>query len=421
MSTLYIRLPSKAAAESAEHWIRLPSPYAWVSGNGAIEREGVAPLVDLAEPVAKAQRVFLLMAASDVSLLRVRVPPMSAARLRAALPNMVEDQLVSDPAECVVVDGGSSEGLRTVAVVQRAWLEIIIQTFRTYGARHLAALPAQLCLPYKTDLVSAAITEHGIDIDLSLRLSEQDGIGLPIMPEQPEFAPHEVIEAIIAVVPHAPVMLYVPLQAVPAYQQVCKETNSADQRITVVADEWPHWIAGARSVALDLTAGLGAASRPGLNWRPWRWPLALAALVLVVNIVGLNIEWWRLKNDAAALRANMTQVYKTAYPNETVIRDPVAQLRQKIATARRVSGQSAPDDFTALTAAFAEAWASSGQASPAGIAGLEYRDRSLFVRLKPDAQAPVEQVKAALAGRGLSLVPAASQSAGVVWQIRSGK
>jgi general secretion pathway protein L len=421
LSSFYIRLPSKAAAESVEQWVTLPCPYAWVSSNGTIEREGVEPLSELSAAVARAQRVFLLLAASDVSLLRIRVPPMSAAKLKAALPNMVEDQLITDPAECVVVAGGSSEGLRTVAVVQRAWLDSLIQTFRSYGARQIAALPAQLCLPYEDGLVSAAVTEHGIDIDVTLRLSEQDGIGLPIMPEQPEFAPYEVIEALVAVVPQAPVMLYVPRSAVPAYQQVTKEVNAANQRINIAVDEWSYWIAGANRVALDLTAGLGAASGPSLNWRPWRWPLTLAALVLVVNVAALNFDWWRLKSDAAALRANMTQIYKAAYPNETVIMDPVAQLRQKIATARRVSGQAAPDDFTALTAAFAEAWASSGRASAAGIAGLEYRDRSLYVRLKPDAQAPAEQIKAVLAGRGLSLTPAAPQASGIVWQIRSEK
>jgi general secretion pathway protein L len=62
-----------------------------------------------------------------------------------------------------------------------------------------------------------------------------------------------------------------------------------------------------------------------------------------------------------------------------------------------------------------------GKSAAPGIAALEYRDRSLFVRLKPDGKAPTEQMKTALAGRALSLELAQSQSAAVVWQIRSAK
>jgi general secretion pathway protein L len=428
LSTLYIRLPSNAAADGPARWAALSCPFALVLHGSSIEREGVAPLSDLSDLAVKAQRVVLLLAASDVSLLRVQAPPMSGARLKAALPNLVEDRLITDPAECVVVAGALSDGLRTVAVVQRAWLETIIKTFITLGVRHIAALPAQLCLPYQTDTVSAAITEHDADIDVTLRLSEQDGIGLPIMPEQHESAAREVIEALRAVVPQAPITLYVPQSAVRTYQEAASGEGALDERISVFADNWAHWIAGAGSTSLDLMAGLGAAaSGSQLNWRPWRWPLALAGIVLVINVVALNIDWWRLKSEADSLRVTMTQIYKSAFPKDPVIVDPLAQMRQKIAAAKRDSGQAAPDDFIALAAAFNEAWARVMQAQPAGksaapgIAALEYRDRSLFVRLKPDVKAPTEQMKTALAGRALSLDLAPSQSAAVVWQIRSAK
>ncbi|MFI4940910.1 MAG: type II secretion system protein GspL, partial [Burkholderiales bacterium] len=106
MSTLYIRLPSKAAADGAEHWLALLCPFAWASHGAAhgiaIEREGSVPLSELAGMVAAAQQVVLLLAAGDVSLLRVKTPPLSAAKLKLALPNLVEDQLAADLSECIV-------------------------------------------------------------------------------------------------------------------------------------------------------------------------------------------------------------------------------------------------------------------------------------------------------------------------------
>ena len=421
MSTLYIRLPSRSVADNASHWIGLPCPYALVGSGDAIEREGVAALADLAAMIASAQRLVLLLAASDVTLLHVKIPPMSPARLRVALPNLVEDQLMSDPADCVMVAGASVDGLRTVAVMQRAWLQILLQTAGSYGARNVAAIPSQLCLAHAEGGTGAAITCFGAELDLTLRLAPQDGIGLPLLPDDPANAPRDVIDTICALVPTASVALYVPPEQVAAYQQGADALLGLDQRVSVLGDGWMRWVAGARDATPNLATGLGAATGAALNWRRWRAPLVLGTLLLLINIVAINFDWWRLSREASQLQASMVQIYKTTYPQETVIVDPAAQMRQKISAAQRAAGQAAPDDFTALAASFGVAWNSvaqnvAGPVRPA-IASLEYRERSLFVKPKPQAEVPLAQMKTALATHGLSL----TQSAPGVWQIRSMK
>ncbi len=397
-----------------------------MSHGTVIERQDRATLSQLSDLIAKSQPVVLLLSGSDVTLLRARVPPLSAARLKAALPNLVEDQLIADPAECIVVKGGLSDGLNTVAVVQRAWLDTLAKTFIALGARHIAALPAQLCLPFRADQtgnVTAAIDGGDDNIEMTLRFSEQTGIGLAIMPEQKESAASAAIRTLCAVVPDAPVTLYVPKSEVRGYQEVINGIVALGKRINVSPDDWSHWIAGASAATLDLMAGAGLRTGPKIDWLRWRWPLRLAAAALVINITALNFDWWMMKNEASALRAAMIQIYKSAYPNQTVIIDPIAQMQQKIAAARHKSGQAAPDDFTAITAAFGEAWsiatASTGKANP--IAALEYREHSLIVHLKSSGDAPTQPMKAALAKRDLILDVAPVQSGAVVWQIRSAK
>jgi general secretion pathway protein L len=420
LSTLYIRLPSKAAADSLEPGMPLYCQFATASTGGAVEREGVAALSELSEPAARAQRVVLLLAASDVTLLRVKVPPLSATRLKAALPNLIEDQLMSDPAECVVVAGDSVGGLRTVAVVHRGWLELLNKTLLALGARRIAALPSQLCLPYQPDMVSAAVIEQGAEIDVTVRMAEQDGIGLGIVADQPASAAFDVIQSLVAVVPQAPITLYVPQSRVRDYQESLHTAAHAEpaleQRITLHADNWPRWIAGADKAAIDLMSGIGASGgSAAVDWRPWRWPLALAAVLLLINAVGLNVDWLRMKREADALRMGMVQTYKNAFPKETVIIDPVAQMRQKAAAAQRESGQVAPDDFIALAAAFGEA---STAAAPGAlpVVSLEYHDRSLLVKPKQGGE-PSEALRNALSARNLAL----SQPSAGVWQIRSAK
>lgn len=450
MSTLYIRLPSKAAADSSNLWPSLPCPFALVPHGNTIEHQGTASLSEMSDTIAKAQRVVLLLAACDVSVLRVKVPPLSSARMKAALPNLVEDRLISDPSDCVVVAGGLSEGLRTIAVVQRAWLDTLIKTLVAFGARHIAALPAQLCLPYQsgqtgqTDQpgsVTAAINDRNDagqvgEIDMTLRLSEQDGIGLAFAHEKNETAARAAIRALCALVPEAPVTLYVPQSSVRAYQEAVNDAAAQNKsapgtRISVSADNWSRWIAGANGMTLDLMKGLGAGNGPRLDWRPWRWPLALAAVILFINATALNIDWWRMKGEAYTLRATMIHIYKSAYPKESVIIDPLAQMQQKFSAAKHDSGLASPDDFTAITAAFGEAWSNvvSAAGKSTAIAALDYHDHSLFVRLKPvlsrvegqGGESPTQQMKTALAKYQLALELAPEQSGAVVWQIRSAK
>ena len=130
-----------------------------------------------------------------------------------------------------------------------------------------------------------------------------------------------------------------------------------------------------------------------------------------------------MKNEADTLRASMIRTYKSAYPKESVIIDPIAQMQQKIAIAKHNSGLPAPDDFTAITASLGEAWpgvvAASGKTT--AIATIEYHDRSLFVRLKPGSDVPTQQMKTALAKHDLILDLAPGQSGATVWQIRSAK
>ncbi len=432
MSTLYIRLPSKAAADAAEHWMTLPCPFALATPGDVIEREGIAPLSELAGAVAAAHRVVLVLAASDVTLLRVKAPPLSSAKLKLALPNLVEDQLMSDPDECVVVPGNLADGLRTAAVVQRGWLDILSKSFTNFGARSLVAVPAQLCLPHREGSATAAIAEQGIDIDLALRMSEQDGLGLPIMPESADTAVQEVLATLRTMAPNMPITLYVPQARVIGYQQAAGGADidgeptlepAVEQRISVFADNWSHWLAGAGKSSLNLMSGLGAGSGPQVNWRQWRWAIGLAVAILLINALGLNIDWWRMKREASSLRTAMIQTFRSTYPKETVILDPLAQMHRKIDEAQRNSGQAAPDDFAQLAANFAEVLASEADKGPGQggaasvIASIEYHERSLLVHVKADSKVSMDKVKVALAARNLSL----NSPSNGVWQIGSAK
>ena len=110
----------------------------------------------------------------------------------------------------------------------------------------------------------------------------------------------------------------------------------------------------------------------------------------------------------------MLQTFKAAYPKETVIQDPVAQMRMNIARAKAASGQVGPDEFTYLAAAFGEA--ARAPAAPAGD-GLA---RLPGTRAQRQGQTRVRRSRAwsasckrALAARNLGLTEAAPAT----WQV----
>ncbi|WP_159628206.1 type II secretion system protein GspL [Massilia puerhi] len=406
MTTLYIRHPARSEGEGAL------TRFALVGDNGAIGQQGEGMLRNLGDVVAASRRVVLILAASDVTLLAVQAPPLAGARLRAALPALVEEYILGDPLDCVLVAGPvMGDGRRPVAVVQQAWLEPLVRKLLEMGARAVVAVPEQLCLPLHPGSVSAAFGKG----ELILRQSQYEGLGLAL-----DGSPVVALQTARALAGDAPLVLYVDHEQLGEYQVLLAEAGPG---ITLESDNWAHWIAGARGSnngngalgpALDLVPGLGTAGVARRDWRRWRWPVRLALAALVVNVIGLNVEWLGMKREADAVRLQMSQTFRAVYPGQPAI-DPVAQMQQNIARARAGSGEVGGDEFTAMAAAFGEALG--GLGAPPAIASIEFRERALTVRVKPESANPgmADQLRPALAARHLSLeAPEAN-----TWLIRS--
>ena len=381
--------------------------YALVSGQGLITRRGNKQLSGMADDIANAARIVLILAAVDVNLLRTSVPPLSEARLKMALPHLVEEQLLFDPLDCVIVAGSKrkvkskgqgqqsaervTDNMRLIAVVQRDWLLLLVESVRALGGRHLQVVPAQLCLPLDVSGAAVAVvTDHGGDVDVALRIAAEEGIGWLPSSVSNHSNVEEVLIGIEAVLPGQPVILYVSESSMSSYQALC----TAD--VSVRADDWSLWINGAQKLCnsgMDLMQGLQvSAGRNYVNWHRWRWPLGLVTGVLLVNIVCLNVDWWNLRREASSHRSGMIQRYRNAYPNEVVIIDPIAQVKQKIATSGRDNGRIGPDDFIALAADLGESWSALQGGEHGAIAALEYHDRQLLVRFKSTTDADAAEV-----------------------------
>lgn len=422
-STLYILLPSKNVARSVPHLAGFARPFALITDEGELLQQGCKSFEELQALAISARQVTLLLAASDVSLLTVKIPPMSAAKLKAALPNLLEDQLLTDSSELILLSALPSAGMCTIAAVDKSWMEILHAQAQVLQPRKLTAYALSSSMRVDADAMSVLMEPEAQVIELAFCKPSQTGAGLTFDLGLNEGEATELVQQILQTLnlfsAGMTVNVSLPADQLSRYRQAAESDEDLAARFQFHEINWTARIAGLNSGSIDLMSSVSHANQSSFDWAKWRWPLGLAAAALVVNLVGLNFQWLSMKREAQALTASLTQTYRTNFPKESVIRDPLAQMQQKINLSRKSVGESTPDDFLVLSSQFAQVWDSvvAGKPNAPSIVTIEYREHSLFVKLKSAGLLPVDQFKAGLQSHSLMLV---SSSDGLL-QIRPGR
>ena len=357
-------------------------PFALCASDGALMREGASALSELGSLIA-GTNVVVLLAASDVTLLSLAIPPMSEAKLKLALPSLAEEQILGDTADNVFVlaplgqAGASSTDPRTrrsIAVAERRWLQQLSTQLFGLGARQVSALPAQLCLPWLANVSSVCITQQApnLSFDIAIRIDVQAGFGLTL---DSNATLNDCLDTLMMVAPIGKIELYLSAELLAQSKAIIDANSAWQERITLHKISWKDSIANAKKVSINLLSNLNNAQNNRVQWRAWRWTLILAASVLLINIIGLNAQFWSMKREAQSIKTSMMQIYKTAFPKETVIPNPLEQMKRHLNEATRLSGQPSADDFTLLLSQFGAAWSSLPAQQLPKITSIEYKDK----------------------------------------------
>jgi general secretion pathway protein L len=330
-------------------------------------------------------RVEVVVAAPDVLLVEAALPALSGSRLRAALPAIAEPHVISDIESAFVV--ATRTGARaTLAVLDRALFMRALELLRRAKLEAAAATPEQLALPLESGRWRLRLGT----VYSALRMGALRGISCS---PSKDAAP--------------------PVEAKLALEQA---GESERPQAIVVDGEFParEWTdaLGVPVVAPEAAEGraepitlelLQYELAPRLaSWRAWRVPAAIAALLALTWLVGLNVDAWLMRREERALRERLEATLRGAFPSTTVVLDPVAQMRRGVADLRAGAGSSDPRDFLPLASAVARAVPASD-----AVRVLEFRDQVLRVDFDPRAlEAPktrdlvIEQISGAgLTGR----------------------
>ncbi|RQQ44745.1 type II secretion system protein GspL [Burkholderia stagnalis] len=422
MSTLIVLLPPREPAVPLQEWQWPELPFMLVDKGGHTQRAGRAALTLL----PRAAATVLVVAARDVLLLAATMPPLKGPRLRQALPNIVEDQLIQDPQGChIAVDPAPlPDGRRVLAVVDRAWFRTICDAFTAAGHRHLSAVPATRCLP--SPLVATTVAaDPAPGAEAEAVAADGDAapparpaavaavLGVaasvePILVEAgaqpgPSGAPRLELaiargalgEGFAAPAQRAAGTLAALAGGAPVELYELGEPGAEPRLASVKGADAEALLPGAVPLPFETFARRATAERFDLcqfefESQPWRFdratlkrlrvPIAIAAATLGVAVIGMNLHWWKLSRERDALSAQITETLLSAFPKTTTVLDPPAQMQRQLDQLRLAAGELSPNDFLALASGLSR---SMGTLPLNGIASLDYHDRRLDVGFKP--------------------------------------
>lgn len=321
------------------------------------------------------RQVWLVADARDVTLITVPVPPLSGKRLKQALPNIIEEYVLQDPARCLIVPGPvQSDGQRVLGVIDSHWVDAVLAAFKSHGIRVDALWPGQLVLPLREGRWSVLAS----DDCLTVRTGEWSGTGWAA--GESEQANRETASALLAgkLMGQPPAQIDVWLGQ-PEWRSPLK-LAARPSEVTLDFADAPL----VRGAPMDLLSVHNAGLRTMLSrvdWRLWKGVGALAAASVAAAVIGLNLQWMQLGAEARSLEAAVRDRFHQAFPNAAMV-DPVLQMRRSIGELRLKSGRPGPDDFVPLLARFAQAIGERGRGT---IEAIEYREGTMKIRFVAEA------------------------------------
>nr|WP_277625458.1 type II secretion system protein GspL [Burkholderia stabilis] len=418
---MIVSLPPREPAVPLQEWQWPELPFTLVDKAGHVQRAGRAALALL----PRANATVLIVAARDVLLLAAAVPPLKGPKLRQALPNIVEDQLIQDPLGChIALDPAAlPDGRRVLAIVDRAWFRTICEAFAAAGHRHLSAVPATRCLPAPrapAETVSAAPADGDAAVMEAVEPSAHPPAVAAVLGLAASVEPVLVEAGALPAAAGAPRLELAVARgalgegfAAPASRAAGTLAAlagggavelyelgepGAEPRLASVGRTDGPLLPGAAPLSFDAFARRALTEPFDLcqfefESQPWRFdratvkrlrvPLALVAATLGVAVIGMNLHWWKLSRERDALSAQITETLLSAFPKTTTVLDPPAQMQRQLDQLRLAAGELSPNDFLALSSGLTR---SMGALPLNGIASLDYHDRRLDVGFKPEVK-----------------------------------
>lgn len=281
----------------------------------------IAELNTLSSMAAKREVIVLLPAAMGV-ITPVLVPAKQQKHLTKVLPFLIEDIITGSVDELHVVAGPKLDDERLLALaIARSTLREILLVLAAAGIQPAKITFDGLCLP-RHDASANAGAHLLLEQNESL-LRLQDGqVQLIHNADLVALLPYLLADQALTVL-RADADLPTPDAA---------EVHDISASLPFLAEHF-----GAHAV--DLLQGEFVVKRDqNALMQQWRWPLALAASVLILLYISLLTDWWLLNRQQQIIRTAMVETYRSAFPNAGEIKNPYAAMKGQMKSVENSGG-----------------------------------------------------------------------------------
>jgi general secretion pathway protein L len=364
MSSLYVLLPASPVSAQTEF------QYVVSTDGRTVLRHAAAPAALLPAPSGAGSEVVLVAPASALSWHRVDLPKGTgprSPRLRAVLEGVLEDRLLDEPENLHFALEPRPQATEPawVAACDRGWLRGAVHALEAAGR------PASRIVPEFAPEGEFALFALGDPEDARLVCAGRDGVfslpltsaSLALLPTLPETTPVVAEPAVAALAEQV-------LQHSPQLQQ------PAERLLLAARTSWDlaqlEFASSGRDRAFKKLSTGWAGFLRAPQWRPARWG---AALLVLVQLVGLNAWAWKERSALAGKREATRTILTQAFPQVRAVVDAPLQMEREVAALRQLTGSASGRDLETVLGVIASV------APPGRVAtGIEYNGGEVRVR-----------------------------------------
>ncbi len=373
-----------------------------VDDNGTRRSRPASGSLEQAAIEVRNRTVIVLVPATDVLATSVRIPVRGGARLRAALPFALEENLADDVESLHFASGTRREsGELPVAVVARAkmdeWTSALSDAGikaaqiipETYG---LARIPGTMSVLVDGDCI---LFNDGADIEFVMQgVRPSDTLVAAGMltdrTDEDQDAADNAGHLLVYCEPadeerlsHDWIALRHELHSVDI--NLLPDGVLPRLAVTVASGSGINLLQGKYSDKTDYRA----------QFQPWRTAAALLLGLIIVGLVAKSVDFYRLTQEEATLQAQFTEQYRLIRPGDTrEVMDPLNAVRS---IKQGLGAATGPQVFLPSLRQLSDAMA---QNASARIETISYRAGVIDVRITSPDVATLDKIQKSVSASG---------------------